>query len=108
MKRRIALSPSYCTIPVQMRTASIDIGTNTVRLLIGELSESKTFKKLLVERRITRLGEGFSQNRGLMLPEAEDRTLKALSEFAGILAEHDVERVRAVATSVVRESGNIL
>lgn len=88
-----------------MRIASIDIGTNTVRLLIGELSQGKV-KKLLVERRITRLGEGFKQNSGAMIQGAIDRTIQALSEFSNILKSQNVEHTRAVATSVVRESNN--
>lgn len=88
-----------------MRIASIDIGTNTVRLLVGDLEGGKV-KKLLVERRITRLGEGFNQNGGIMIKSAMDRTLRALNEFSHIIKHQKVERTRAVATSVVRESDN--
>lgn len=88
-----------------MRIASIDIGTNTVRLLIGELSGG-IVKKLLIERRITRLGEGFKKNGGTMIQSAMDRTLKALIEFKRVLEDYGVEQTRAVATSVVRESDN--
>ena len=48
-----------------MRIASIDIGTNTLRLLIGELSESGSLEKLHIQRVITRLGAGFSENNGV-------------------------------------------
>lgn len=88
-----------------MRIASIDIGTNTVRLLVGELSQGNV-TKLLIERRITRLGEGFKQNDGVMIQSAMDRTIKALTEFSDIIKSQSVERVNAVATSVVRESNN--
>lgn len=89
-----------------MRIASIDIGTNTVRLLIGELSETGNLDKLDIQRVITRLGEGFSQNNGLIAESAEKRTIQALSEFREALAAYRVEHTRAVATSVVRESSN--
>lgn len=89
-----------------MRIASIDIGTNTLRLLIGELSESGSLEKLHVQRVITRLGEGFSQNNGVLSQVAADRTIRALLEFKNALSDYSVEHTRAVATSVVRESSN--
>ncbi len=89
-----------------MRIASIDIGTNTVRLLIGELSEAGTLEKLDIQRVITRLGEGFSQNNGVITEQAAQRTIRVLSEFKEVLSDYGVEHTRAVATSVVRESSN--
>ena len=89
-----------------MRIASIDIGTNTVRLLVGEISESGSLEKLCVDRVITRLGEGFSKSNGVITPQAADRTIGALSKFKGMLGDYGVERKRAVATSAVRESSN--
>ena len=87
-----------------MRIASIDIGTNTLRLLIGELSETGGLEKIHIERVITRLGEDFSENKGVLKEEARLRTLEALNGFSGVLKSYGVERTRAVATSVVRES----
>jgi len=92
--------------PAKMRIASIDIGTNTLRLLIGELTEAGTVEKLHIQRVITRLGEGFSQNNGIISELAAQRTIRALSGFADVLSDYRVEHVRAVATSVVRESSN--
>ena len=89
-----------------MRIASIDIGTNTVRLLIGELYRDRVIKKLHIERVITRLGEGFTENKGLIGKKAAERTIKALRSFGAVLREYGVVRLRAVATSAVRESSN--
>jgi exopolyphosphatase/guanosine-5'-triphosphate,3'-diphosphate pyrophosphatase len=89
-----------------MRIASIDIGTNTVRLLIGEISRDGFIRKLHIERVITRLGEGFTQNNRLIGEKAAERTIEALKQFGEVIKKFGVERSRAVATSVVRESSN--
>lgn len=89
-----------------MRTASIDIGTNTIRLLICEQSNDGTLDKLYIDRVITRLGEGFSQDRRLITTKAKNRTISALKDFSQTIKDHNVNKIRAVATSVVRESEN--
>lgn len=89
-----------------MRIASIDIGTNTIRLLICEQPKEGTLKKLYIDRVITRLGEGFSDDKKLLNPKAVDRSIAALKGFSKIIREHGINKVRAVATSVVRESKN--
>ncbi|HVY54594.1 MAG TPA: Ppx/GppA phosphatase family protein, partial [Thermodesulfobacteriota bacterium] len=88
-----------------MRIASIDMGTNTFRLLVSETGGG-SLKKLYVGREITRLGEGLRPDKMLISPEATARALKALSGFAAKLREYGVEKLRAVATSAVRESLN--
>jgi exopolyphosphatase/guanosine-5'-triphosphate,3'-diphosphate pyrophosphatase len=96
----IALYPEFAF----MRIASIDIGTNTFRILVGE-ARDKELKKLYIDRVITRLGGGFGKER--RIPEdAAARAVRVLGGFASILKEYGVERVRAIATSVVRESIN--
>src|SRR5574341_139006 len=87
-----------------MRIASIDIGTNTFRMLVGELRD-KEIKKLYIGRIITRLGGGFTKE-GKITEDAVSRSLRALKKFAKIIERYKVKRVRAVATSVVRESQN--
>ena len=85
--------------------AGIDIGTNTVRLLIADVKDKHNFKEIRSERRITRLGEGLIENRRLM-PSAEERTIFVLKEFGEILKGYPVEALTAVATSAVREAEN--
>jgi exopolyphosphatase / guanosine-5'-triphosphate,3'-diphosphate pyrophosphatase len=82
--------------------AAIDLGTNTARLLIAT---TNPYRQLLLKRAITRLGGGFSRASGLS-PEAMERSLAALTVFAGELSRHGVTRVRAVATSAVRDAAN--
>jgi exopolyphosphatase / guanosine-5'-triphosphate,3'-diphosphate pyrophosphatase len=82
--------------------AAIDLGTNTARLLIATLTP---YRQILLKRTITRLGGGFSRESGLS-PEAMQRTREALADFARELARHRVTRLRAVATSAVRDAVN--
>ena len=84
------------------KVASIDLGTNTARLLIAELDP---YRQILLKRIITRLGGGFTRELGLS-EEAQLRSLAALKEFADDMAGQGVLRVRAVATSAVRDAGN--
>ncbi len=89
-----------------MRIASIDIGTNTFRLLVSEADSGNSLNKLYVGREITRLGEGLTPEKMLISPNAIDRSINALSGFSLKLKEYDVGKLRAVATSAVRESLN--
>lgn len=82
--------------------AAIDLGTNTARLLIAE---REPWRQLFLKRTITRLGGGFTRERGLS-DEAQARSLAALEEFAEELKRHRVSRLRAVATSAVRDAAN--
>jgi exopolyphosphatase / guanosine-5'-triphosphate,3'-diphosphate pyrophosphatase len=87
-----------------MRVASVDIGTNTIRILVGDI-KGKELKKLYIDRVITRLGGGFSKEKRIP-EEAAGRAIRVLGGFASVLIEYGVEKLRAVATSVVRESIN--
>jgi exopolyphosphatase/guanosine-5'-triphosphate,3'-diphosphate pyrophosphatase len=91
--------------PGGLRFASLDIGSNTVRLLIAEGDPHLGFRPVRLERRITRLGGGFSLS-GHLHPEAQRRTLAAVGEFAALLKEAGVSRVFAAATGVVRQARN--
>lgn len=85
--------------------ASLDLGTNTFRLLIAECISRDSISPLLTKRAITRLGEGFPQG-GLIQPSAINRSMAVLYDFARIIDHYHVENVSAVATSVVREAPN--
>jgi len=85
-----------------MKLASIDIGTNTLRLLIGDVDRSGRITDTLLKREITRLGGNFNgQN---LDAEARSRTLRALMRFSALIKKSGVENVRAAATSVVRDA----
>jgi exopolyphosphatase/guanosine-5'-triphosphate,3'-diphosphate pyrophosphatase len=86
--------------------AAIDIGTNTVLLLIGEV-EGGTIKVLHEEQRIPRLGKGVDEGRNLH-PESIQRVLTALKEYKKIIESDfpEVEDVIVTATSAVRDAEN--
>ena len=84
------------------RAAAIDIGTNSVLLLIAELRGERV--EALVERAtITRLGQDVDRTRRLA-PEACARTLSCLQQYAHIIEQMHVERVAVVGTSAMRDA----
>lgn len=86
------------------RCASIDIGTNTLRLLIAE-THNKKLQPFFLQRIITRLGGDYKEDIGIS-PAAEERTINALGIFAEKIKEYDIKEIKAVATSVVRRAKN--
>ncbi len=87
-----------------MRLAAVDIGTNSMRLLIVHQIGDDTVEMGRWQR-VTGLGIGVDAT-GLLSEEAIDRTLLALAEFGGRMRDMEVERRRAVATSASRDAGN--
>ncbi|AEA33866.1 Ppx/GppA phosphatase [Hippea maritima] len=88
-----------------MVIASIDIGTNTVRLLIARKKGPCTFEFLLQKSRIARLGEGFLPQK-ILKPQAIQRTLEILKEYLRLIVDFNVDKTVAVATSATREALN--
>ena len=84
-----------------LRLASIDIGTNSTRLLVAECDGTHT---QTLDRRmaITRLGEGVDRTRRL-LPGAIERTAAALRDYRALMDRLRPEGVRAAATSALRD-----
>lgn len=90
------------------RLAAVDVGTNSVRVLVAEVSGSGPgagLRTLDRQMRITRLGQGVDASRRLH-PDALERTLDVLHEYRRVLDELSVERVRATATSAARDAAN--
>ncbi|WP_028306536.1 Ppx/GppA phosphatase family protein [Desulfitibacter alkalitolerans] len=84
--------------------AAIDIGTNSVRLLIAERNNDKIIP-IHRDLRSTRLGEGL-ESTGRISKEAIARTLDALVAFMETIQGFNVKQVKAVATSAMREASN--
>jgi exopolyphosphatase/guanosine-5'-triphosphate,3'-diphosphate pyrophosphatase len=86
-----------------MRVAAIDIGTNSVLLLVA--AEDGPHLRALSERAtITRLGEGVDAT-GKLSEAAQSRTLSCLEEYAREMARWDIDQVAAVGTSAMRDAG---
>jgi exopolyphosphatase/guanosine-5'-triphosphate,3'-diphosphate pyrophosphatase len=81
--------------------AAVDCGTNTTRLLVLGAG-GQPLERLM---RTTRLGQGVDAERKLTRA-AMDRSLEALASFREVIDSHGVARVRAVATSAVRDARN--
>ena len=87
---------------------AVDIGTNSVRLLVAEVDGSGRDAKLRTldrRMRITRLGQGVDHTHALA-PDAIARTADVLREYRTALDEHQVDGVRATATSAARDATN--
>jgi exopolyphosphatase/guanosine-5'-triphosphate,3'-diphosphate pyrophosphatase len=84
-----------------VNVAAIDIGTNSVRLLIRDAQG----RELAREMRITRLGQGVDVARALHA-DAIARTVEVLASYRAQLEQHGVQRVRATATSAARDASN--
>ena len=87
------------------KIASIDIGSNTVRLLVVDSSDNQDFKLIVSKRKITRLGESMD-SQGKLMEERIETTLNVLKEFRQICMENGNPSLFAVATSAVREASN--
>ncbi len=85
--------------------ASIDIGTNTISLLIAEINEAGDFNNIQSENRITRLGAGFAQNNTLSGPAIE-RALATLIAMRALLEKEKIDRFVVTGTSAVRKAKN--
>mgnify|MGYP001094327300 CR=1 FL=1 len=88
-----------------MIAASIDIGSNTVRLLIAAVVNGRICSVLYQQRAITRLAEGLEYTNKLS-EDAILRTLSVLKQFVKKTKEYDAVKVIAVSTSAVREAEN--
>lgn len=87
-----------------MMQATLDIGSNTVRMLIGSCTDG-ILQPAVYERRITRLGGDFSPVKGLSTA-AMTRTIAALKDFSAILENHQAQLLRAVGTAALRRAAN--
>jgi exopolyphosphatase/guanosine-5'-triphosphate,3'-diphosphate pyrophosphatase len=86
------------------RVAAIDCGTNSIRLLIADISGGK-FKEVLRDMEIVRLGQGVDENKSFH-PDAINRTLAAVEKFKNQLTGKGVEKIRFCATSATRDAAN--
>jgi exopolyphosphatase / guanosine-5'-triphosphate,3'-diphosphate pyrophosphatase len=87
-----------------MRVATIDVGTNTVLLLVADRRADGTLRAVEERARITRLGEGVDVSRRFS-PQALQRTQTCLDEYACAVRALGVERIAVVGTSAMRDAG---
>ena len=88
-----------------MRLGVIDIGTNTLLLLVAERCGDGQVRALADVCRFGRLGQGLDATKRLH-PDAIARCLVVFREYRSLLDHHRVERVRVIATQAMREAEN--
>ena len=88
------------------RVAAIDLGTNTVRLLVADVApRAAAWRTVLAEQRVTRLGEGF-RSTGTLGDAAAARTAATVAEYVAHARAAGATRMVIAATSAVRDAAN--
>jgi len=88
-----------------MTIAVIDIGTNTVLLLVADTDRSGDIRTLAYEQRVPRLGRGVDAA-GTLDPEAMKRAVDVLREYRDLITPHAPDAVAVCGTSAVRDASN--
>ncbi len=88
-----------------MRLAAIDIGTNSVHMIVVQVRPDFSFEVIDREKEMVRLGAGGLDGRKLT-DSAMDAALQALSKFRRLAESHQVDEILAAATSATREADN--
>jgi exopolyphosphatase/guanosine-5'-triphosphate,3'-diphosphate pyrophosphatase len=88
-----------------MRIAAIDIGTNSVHMIVVNVRPDLSFEVIDREKEMVRLGAGGLGGRALT-EEAMSAALQALSKFRRLAESHQVDQILAAATSATREAEN--
>ncbi len=88
------------------RTAVIDIGSNSARMVVFERTSRYGFYLLNESRSRVRISEGAYAKGGELQPEAMERAIAALSQFVQIAKSFKVRKILCVATSAVRDAPN--
>ncbi|MBQ6727981.1 MAG: Ppx/GppA family phosphatase [Clostridia bacterium] len=87
------------------RLGIIDLGSNTARLLIVEVSENGYFQIIDQLKEAPRLGEGM-ESEGFLKPQRIQATIKVLKMFRRLCDVHGIDKIIAVATAAVRRAKN--
>lgn len=87
------------------RYAAIDIGTNSVLLLVADVTGDGELRPVCEKSRISRLGENVAAS-GALAPAATVRTLATVAEYADKARRGGAEGIAAVGTAVLRDAAN--
>lgn len=87
------------------RLAAVDVGTNSVLLLVAERGEDGAVRPVREEAEITRLGRGVDRT-GVLSPEGMEATLEVLARFAGLARSDGAHALVVTATSAARDARN--
>ena len=87
------------------RYAAIDVGTNSVKLHVGELLDDGEWRTVADRSEMTRLGEGVHET-GRLGEEPLRRTVDAIAELAGVARQEGAETIVVVGTAGLRQAAN--
>ena len=102
---RMSGCPAVIVLWASMRLAAIDIGTNSVHMIVAQVRPDQSFEIIDREKEMVRLGAGGLDGRALT-PAAMAGGLEALSKFRRLADSHKVDEIIAAATSATREAEN--
>ena len=88
-----------------MRLAAIDIGTNSTKMTVADVSDAGLLSVVSEQSDVTRLGEGVDKSRRLA-DAAMSRTLEAVARFAEAAKAQGAETVLGAGTSALRDAAN--
>ena len=88
-----------------MRIAAVDIGTNSVHMIVVQVRPDRSFEVIDREKEMVRLGSGGLGGRALT-DRSMTTALQVLSQFKRLAEANDVDEIVAAATSAVREADN--
>ena len=90
-----------------MLFGAIDVGTNSIHLIVVEFDSTfDTTRVVYKDREMVRLGSDDALEHGRLSEKAMAKGIDAIARFAAAAQEQGAERLRAVATSAVREAEN--
>lgn len=87
-----------------MIVAAVDVGSNSVRLLVADVDDQGKVVPLHAELKTTRLGHGITEGR--LLPGAMEKTLAVLEQYISRAGELGAQKIILAATSAVRDAAN--
>jgi exopolyphosphatase/guanosine-5'-triphosphate,3'-diphosphate pyrophosphatase len=87
----------------EARIAAIDVGSNSIRLVVAEVLPSGGYRVLDEERENTRLAAAMTKT-GRLDPQAADATIRVLGNFLSIARGYSAGQIRAIGTSALRDA----
>jgi len=87
------------------RVCLVDVGTNSVRMMVADVSNQRISSVILTDGKITRLGEGLHET-GVIGEAPLSRTIELIAQFVSTAASFRPDIVRLIGTSAVRQAKN--
>ena len=87
-----------------VKVASIDLGSNSTRLLIADITNG-TLTKIYKEHQVTRMADKLSESK-IISKESTKRVLKVLAGYFKVIKRNNVENIQIVGTAALRDANN--